>query len=144
MTGSAAGRWPARSDRLQVQGIVSRGLFGMAFVRHPEWLPANLTIKPLLDKLVEGDAIVETVAACIVTADAAGARRFAEALSGLPEEQQAYAGIADQARSCVQPWPDVAINGPMLRAGLGIALFRATAAARLVQGSAGAIGSSTP
>lgn len=120
------------ATRVVAQGMVVRGLLGMAFVRHPERLPAGLHISPLPATPVADSDIVLAVSACIVAADPAGARRFAEAVPGLPEEQAAFAAIADLSSRCIAPWPQLAINGPLLRAGLGIGLFRA-----LVPASAG-------
>lgn len=116
-----------RSSLVRMQGSVARGLLGMGFVRHPERLPDMLVV-PLLPVPPTGDfAIVASVSACIVAAEPAGARRFAEAVSGLPEERAAFAAIDALAASCIAPWPNLSINGPLLRAGLGFALFRAVA-----------------
>jgi hypothetical protein len=116
-----------RSSLIRMQASVSRGLFGMGFVRHPERLPDVLVVPPLPVPPTSDFAIVASVSACIVTADPVAARRFAEAISGLPEEREAFAAIEPIASGCIAPWPKLSINGPLLRAGLGFALFRAVA-----------------
>jgi len=116
-----------RSSFVRMQGSVTRGLFGLGFVRHPERLPDMLVIPPLPVPPTSDFAVVASVSACIVAAEPAGARRFAEAVSGLPEEQEAFAAIDALASRCIAPWPNLSINGPLLRAGLGFALFRAVA-----------------
>jgi hypothetical protein len=116
-----------RSSLIRMEASVSRGLFGMGFVRHPERLPDVLVVPPLPVPPTSDFAIVASVSACIVTATPAAARRFAEAISGLPEEREAFAAIEPIASGCIAPWPNLSINGPLLRAGLGFALFRAVA-----------------
>ncbi|MEI6485176.1 MAG: hypothetical protein WCO11_02795 [Sphingomonadales bacterium] len=47
-----------------------------------------------------------------------------------PRNHAAFAAIDAHAAHCIAPWPDLSINGPLLRANLGIALFRGLVAAR--------------
>ncbi|WP_439545199.1 hypothetical protein [Sandarakinorhabdus sp.] len=109
--------------------FVMKGVLAAAFLRHPDLVPASVTVAPLPEKPTEDFDVVIGMASCIAKGDAAGARRFIDSVPSQPDEQAAYSGIATLATKCVQPWPDVAINGPMLRAGLGIALFRAIVSA---------------
>jgi hypothetical protein len=119
-----------RAAEVRAGNAVMKGVLAAAFVRRPELVPAGLAFAPLPSAPTADFDIVVSVSSCIAAADAAAARRFADAVSGLPEEQAAFAAIDAQAARCAAAFPDVAINGPMLRAGLNIALFRSLVAAR--------------
>ncbi|MFZ4382583.1 MAG: hypothetical protein ACOYO0_11545 [Sandarakinorhabdus sp.] len=112
------------SSFMKAQNSVWRGILGMGFVRHPEHIPAGLVAPPLPVPATADFDIVTSVAACVIATDAVGARSFVDAIAGLPEEKASFDVIAPAATRCVQPWPDVEINAPMMRAGLGFALFR--------------------
>lgn len=118
------------SSQMGGENNVWRGAFGMAFVRQPRKIPATLMVPPLPAPATDGFDIVVNVAACVVAAEGPAARNFADSLAGLPEERERFAAISDAAGRCLDPWPQVAITLPLLRAGLGVALFRQAAGAR--------------
>jgi hypothetical protein len=116
------------SSQMRGENNVWRGAFGMAFVRQPRKIPAGLVVPPLPAPATESFDIVVSVATCVVAAEGPAARRFADSLAGLPEERERFAAISEAAGRCLDPWPQVAITLPLLRAGLGVALFRQAAA----------------